>query len=240
MNPASESDFEMTLDPPGRIAIIGAGPLGIEAALYGRFLGYEVEVFEKGEVGQSLKTLADAALPMLPDRCLSPLAISALKAQDRGLTLPNDPIYPLTVRQWIDGLLRIASTDLLHDRISTHCEVAAIELVAADLSDADDQDEDGDSYVEGDVPPDFRLTVKHAAGVRQVDVEAVVIAIGTAPIESIAGYSQAMDSPYLFRLGQAKEGSDEARLHQGWHRIVSIYARLAGRGSLDLYRPARS
>ncbi|EMI22110.1 Pyridine nucleotide-disulfide oxidoreductase, NAD-binding region domain protein [Rhodopirellula maiorica SM1] len=35
-----------TLDPPGSIAIVGAGPLGVEAALYGRFLGYNVSLIE--------------------------------------------------------------------------------------------------------------------------------------------------------------------------------------------------
>ncbi|MFQ5863683.1 MAG: NAD(P)-binding domain-containing protein [bacterium] len=34
-----------------RIAIIGAGPIGLETALYASKLGYEFEIFEKGEIG---------------------------------------------------------------------------------------------------------------------------------------------------------------------------------------------
>ena len=85
MNSFAEHDAAMTLDPPGRIVVVGAGPLGIEAALYGRYLGYEVDVYEAGDIGQSWLADQEAALPMLPARCLSPLAIAALGAHEGGL-----------------------------------------------------------------------------------------------------------------------------------------------------------
>ena len=55
-----------TLDPPGSIAVVGAGALGIEAALYGRFLGYDVTLIEAAAVGHSMtdqarRTVADVA-----------------------------------------------------------------------------------------------------------------------------------------------------------------------------------
>ena len=37
-----------------RIAVIGAGPVGIEAALYAKALGFSVVVYERGEVGEHL------------------------------------------------------------------------------------------------------------------------------------------------------------------------------------------
>jgi len=40
----------MSLDSP-TIAILGAGPIGLESALYGRFLGYDVHVYEREEIG---------------------------------------------------------------------------------------------------------------------------------------------------------------------------------------------
>ncbi len=36
----------MAVDTPAVIAIIGAGPIGLEAALYGRYLGYDVRLFD--------------------------------------------------------------------------------------------------------------------------------------------------------------------------------------------------
>ncbi len=237
MNSADDTNYDLTLDPPGRIAVVGAGPLGIEAALYGRFLGYEVFVFEQADIGQSLKHLADAPLPMLPDRCLSPLAVPALQAQDRGLIMPSDPTYPLTVRQWVEnGLLRLAATDLLHDRVATNCEVTAMETVVVETNDQDDDD----SYIDGDVPEDFRLTIRDESGLRTEDFEAVILAMGVTEADTISGYQRLIDAAYLFRIGQANDGSEEERLHRGWRQIVAIYAGLGGRAGLDLYRPLRS
>ena len=42
LEPSAEPSESMTLEPPGRLAVVGAGALGVEAALYGRFLGYDV------------------------------------------------------------------------------------------------------------------------------------------------------------------------------------------------------
>src|SRR5829696_9215597 len=38
------------------IAIIGAGPIGLEAALYARTLGHEVVVYERGEVADAVRS----------------------------------------------------------------------------------------------------------------------------------------------------------------------------------------
>jgi len=35
-----------------RLAVLGAGPIGLEMALYARRLGYPVTVYERGRVGQ--------------------------------------------------------------------------------------------------------------------------------------------------------------------------------------------
>lgn len=81
MNAANDFD-DMTLDPPGTICVAGAGPLGLEAALYGRFLGYKVTVFDSGEhVAQSLRGRRDLPLPFSPADCLSRLAQGAIDAQ---------------------------------------------------------------------------------------------------------------------------------------------------------------
>jgi len=38
-----------------RIAVLGAGPIGLEAALYARALDYPVTVFERGRIGEHLQ-----------------------------------------------------------------------------------------------------------------------------------------------------------------------------------------
>ena len=91
-----------TLDPPRSIAVVGAGPLGIEAALYGRFLGYDVTLFEAFGVAHSISDRRDEAIEVMPDRCLSPLAKSALQAQ-AGDAEPK--ALPVTIGQWIDQVI---------------------------------------------------------------------------------------------------------------------------------------
>jgi len=259
----TEHQHEMTLDPPGRIAVIGAGPLGLEAALYGRFLGYDVTVFERGEVGQSLRDLADQPLPMLPSACLSPLAWSAVSAQHgSGGTFPTAAL-PLTIGQWLTaGLQPLANSDLLRGRVWTGHEVVGIELVEVELDDADASgqgldDEDADAYIDGEVPADFRLSIRwdqQQANYRSgsiwpadaaVDFEAVILAIGSNSPAAIAGFDQCRHSPYFFHLGGAGgeaagsgESADQA-LRTGWQAIVRLYAQLGGRSDLDLYRPLR-
>ncbi|HVW37886.1 MAG TPA: FAD-dependent oxidoreductase, partial [Pirellulales bacterium] len=44
----------MAVDTPARIAILGAGPIGLEAALYARYLGYDVDIYERGRAAENL------------------------------------------------------------------------------------------------------------------------------------------------------------------------------------------
>ena len=105
-----------TLDPPGTIVVIGTTPLGIEAALYGRCLGYDVVLIAGADVwsprsavteslwrigptfqddwfdqhwlgGQSIDERIDDTMPMLPDRCLSSLALAAIQTQQNASPL---------------------------------------------------------------------------------------------------------------------------------------------------------
>ncbi|MEC7408834.1 MAG: hypothetical protein VYB72_08465, partial [Planctomycetota bacterium] len=92
-----ENSNPYTLDPPGKIAVIGAGPLGIEAALYGRYLGYDVTIYEAHEVGFNLISCSTEDLPLLPDRTLSNLAVQALLTQQELASLT----FPVSINQWV-------------------------------------------------------------------------------------------------------------------------------------------
>lgn len=210
---------ELTLDPPGAIAVVGAGPLGIEAALYGRFLGYEVTLIEALAIGNSLSVLRDQPVPMLPGRCLSPLALSALQAQF------GDPILPMTYGQWIDeGLKKLTETDLLRGRVRLPMRVSEINTIPIE---ADVEGEDT-----SDIPPDFQLTlVDEAGGTETIEAESVIVAIGQSDQISL-GFDPA--TPYFFRIAPEATGVHEQDLLEGLRKIVAIYASLAGRADLDL------
>ncbi len=116
----------MAVDTPARIVIVGAGPIGIEAALYARFLGYEVTVFDSGEVGTHL--LAWGHVPMFTPFGMNstPLGLSALSAQNEDYSAPAEDTV-LTASEFVQQyLLPLAQTDLVADGLRLQHEVISI------------------------------------------------------------------------------------------------------------------
>ncbi|MEO1525887.1 MAG: NAD-binding protein [Planctomycetota bacterium] len=206
-----------TLDPPGSIAVIGSGPLGIEAALYGRYLGYDVTLIEAGPSFEALAAEEEAPIPMRPDRCASPLARSALAAQ-QGETGPRRS--PTTMREWVEEVWRpLLETDLLRGRL-----LSGVSLIAVDLVPLDSEEE------EDDVPPDFRLSLSEG--------EPLIFEAMITVTEEDAPCSFPLPTDYYFHL--RGEGEDpESEFWSGLKQIVTLYASLGGRSDLDLYRPLR-
>src|SRR6266516_3622055 len=72
----------MAIDTPARLAILGAGPIGLEAALYARFLGYEVVVYERGDIAASVREWGHVRMftPFQMNR--TTLGLAAIRAHD--------------------------------------------------------------------------------------------------------------------------------------------------------------
>ena len=230
MNNNAKTDMDMTLDPPGSIAIVGAGTHGIEAGLYGRFLGYDVKILERGAIGNNMRNETDADLVILPDQCLSRLAWSALSTQHSAENPGSSPlVHPTTVSAWIDnGLIPLSESDLLRGRIKTHHLVTSIEVVPIEL---EDESEDAADY-----PADFQIRVTDPDGTEDtLRVEAVLIATGS---QCDIDFMFPLPCPYLARI-ESTSPHDAAGLLAGRRRIVEIYSQFAGREDLDLYRPLR-
>lgn len=116
----------MAVDTPARIAILGGGPIGLEAALYARYLGYQVDLYERGRIGENLLCWGHVRLfsPFRLNR--SPLALGALRAQDADYQSPDDDAL-LTGREHLERYLKpLAQTDLLVDSIQEQVEVLAV------------------------------------------------------------------------------------------------------------------
>ena len=146
----------MAVDSPAKIALIGAGPIGLEAALYARFLGYSVELFERGDVAENVRRWGHIRMftPFHMNR--STLGIAAIAAQDPNYQPPAADAI-LTGSEWFDRYLcPLSQTDLLVDHLHTRTEVVSVarrEFCKTDLP-GDEQRRDSE----------FRLLLGHPDG----------------------------------------------------------------------------
>ncbi len=77
------------MDDLPRIAILGAGPVGLEATLYARYLGYKVQLFERGPTAAANVLAWQHVRLFTPfEKNASPLGIAALQAQDSSWQCP--------------------------------------------------------------------------------------------------------------------------------------------------------
>ena len=117
-----------------RIAIVGAGPVGLEAALYAARLGHGVTVFERGTIGQHIREWGHVRLFSRFEINRSSLA--ALTLNEAGVTLPDDGDYQ-TGLEYVERFLEpLARSAALRETIREQTEVLAIGregLLKADL-----------------------------------------------------------------------------------------------------------
>ncbi len=109
--------WDPEMESPATIAILGAGPLGIEAALYARFLGYHVSIFETRRVAHRMLDWNLRPLEEPAGKITTSLGLSALQAQDPTY-IPPEPGRIFNGKQYAEEyLLPLAKTDLLFDDI---------------------------------------------------------------------------------------------------------------------------
>jgi cation diffusion facilitator CzcD-associated flavoprotein CzcO len=172
----------MAVDTPARIAVLGAGPVGLEAALYARYLGYDVDIYERGEVADNVLRWGHVRLFTPWRDNVSPLGVAALSAQSDSWRPPDDDAV-LTGRQFAEQyLLPLANSDLLVDGLHAHTKVVAVGR-PGQLK--------GDNVgVEAREEDDFRLLLRDAAGNESSATADVVIdASGTYGCHNWVGRS---------------------------------------------------
>ncbi|MFG0289566.1 MAG: hypothetical protein ACF8CQ_15405 [Rhodopirellula sp. JB044] len=266
MNTHQDDFLPATLDPPGTIAVLGTTPIGIEAALYGRYLGYNVTLLAAADLWKqptvregmpprigptfhddwfaqhwlgekSIDERWTDGLPMLPDRSLSPLAISAISAQRED----EPAALPVTMQQWIeDGLQQVIATDLLRGRVHSNTFVDAIALAPVVDEEGDAEASEGEDDSEEDIPPDFLLSLSgepiESAENGQLRAECVIVA--DLPSD-FCRRDFDLPADYFFHLRMPNQVDAADALRPGWQQIAEVFAGLAGRPDLDLYRPQR-
>ncbi len=142
----------MAIDTPARIAVLGAGPIGLEAALYARYLGYDVDVYERSQVAEHVEQWGHVQMFTPFGQNRSPLGMAALKAQDPNWQPPDDDAL-LTGRDYRRRyLLPLAQSDLLIDSLHPGTEVLAVGREGWLKGEGADSEERADS--------DFRLLLR--------------------------------------------------------------------------------
>lgn len=109
-----------------RLAVIGAGPIGLEAALLGVRLGFEVQVYERGRIGEHLHRWGHV-------RLFTPFGMNSTAA-GRNVIVAENPnhVFPandecITGREHVRVYLEpLGRSKLLKDRVHTECQVVAI------------------------------------------------------------------------------------------------------------------
>lgn len=159
----------MAVDTPAKIAILGAGPVGLEAALYARFLGYDVAIYERGEAAEHLRQTAHVRWFTPFKQNSSSLGRAALAAQG-GVVLPSDDAL-LTAGELVEAYFGpLANSDLLVDGLHEHTEVLAVgrgELLKGELLGDDARRE---------FP--FRILLRSAEGERVEEADVVIDVTG--------------------------------------------------------------
>jgi thioredoxin reductase len=112
-------------DPP-RIAVLGAGPIGLEAALYARKLSLPVTVYERGRVGDHLQRWGHVRLFSPFGMNSTSLGRAAIHAEQPALAFPAEQDC-ITGRQHLTGYLEpLAKTTLLRDCLRPETQVVQV------------------------------------------------------------------------------------------------------------------
>lgn len=212
----------MAIDTPARLAILGAGPIGLEAALYARFLGYDVVIFERGEVAANVRPIADKLLDSPFQENSTTLGVAAIEAQDDSYVPPSANDL-LTGQEWLNRyLLPLSQTDLLADHLRLHTTVVAV---------ASEDTKDGDTML--------TVSSRDAIGAdRKETFDGILDCTGANNTEN---WRPSEDTAQYYHLLGEKNPDATTPFHlaDGHNQIRHAFAIIGERETLDLYASAK-
>ena len=108
------------------VAVIGAGPIGLEAALACLHAGHTVTLFDRGDIGESVRYWRHATMFTPFAWNATTLGLAELRREDPKTPLP-DPQEFLTANDFLERYLEpLAMTSRLSESLRTKTDVTAI------------------------------------------------------------------------------------------------------------------
>lgn len=169
----------MPKPPPLRVAVIGAGPIGVEAALYAKACGFAVAVYDRGPVGAHVRRWGHARMFTPFGMNATPLGLAEVRREKAGRSLPAEADL-LTGRQFVEAYLSpLAESEALLE--SLHLEEAVLQV---GRTTGLKKSESGRGHWGNlrEVPPNetgerlpFRLLVRSGKGQERIDTADVVL-----------------------------------------------------------------
>lgn len=149
-----------------KIAILGAGPIGLEAALYARSLNYPVTVYETGHVAEHVQRWGHVRMFTPFGANTTKLGMDCLKRDQPRREFPGATEI-LTGREWREAyLVPLAESSELRDCLQLQTTVLTIGRTGWRKT---------DPTIPGAVLPAFRLLVRTANGQERFDTADVVL-----------------------------------------------------------------
>jgi thioredoxin reductase len=150
-----------------RIAVFGAGPIGLEAALYARKLQYPVTLYERGRPGEYLHRWGHVRLFTPFSMNSTSLGREAILGEQSRHTFPADA-EPSTGRQHVTSYLDpLAKCALLRDSLKTEVQVIQVSRRGQLKEDSPGDDKRARQP--------FRLLLREVKGKERVDEADIVL-----------------------------------------------------------------